>query len=196
MCLCGRNNVFLRIQYLTNMKHRIITIAFLSFAGVFSCYGQIEKSTICNSDGTVTFQYQNDSAKEVLVDVQFAGRKPMTKGANGVWTATLGPAAPDMYPYCFVVDGVSVMDPLCDQYFPNEGFKNSLLEIPGKGKGLAHDIKDVEHGSVQYIHYYSKSLGATNQAVVYLPPSYMSDYQKKYPVFYLISGTTDTEEVY
>ncbi len=163
---------------------------------MIACYGQIEKSTICNNDGTVTFQYQNDSAKEVLVDVQFAGRKPMTKGANGVWSATLGPAAPDMYPYCFVVDGVSIMDPLCDQYFPNEGFKNSLLEIPGKGKALAHDIKDVQHGSVQYIRYYSKSLGATNQAIVYLPPSYMTDYQKKYPVFYLISGTTDTEEVY
>lgn len=177
------------------MKHRIITLA-LSLTGMIACYGQIEKSTICNNDGTVTFQYQNDSAKEVLVDVQFAGRKPMTKGANGVWSATLGPAAPDMYPYCFVVDGVSIMDPLCDQYFPNEGFKNSLLEIPGKGKALAHDIKDVQHGSVQYIHYYSKSLGATNQAIVYLPPSYMTDYQKKYPVFYLISGTTDTEEVY
>ena len=32
--------------------------------------------------------------------------------------------------------------------------------------------------------------------MVYLPPSYGSDSQKRYPVFYLISGTTDTEEVY
>ena len=114
---------------------------------------------------------------------------------TGLWTATLGPAAPDMYPYCFVVDGISVMDPENDQYFPNEGFKNSLLEIPGNGK-LAHDIKDVPHGRLEYVHYYSQSLGATNQAVVYLPPTYMQDFQKKYPVFYLISGTTDTEEVY
>ncbi|MBQ8713174.1 MAG: hypothetical protein IJ551_10215 [Prevotella sp.] len=68
------------------------------------------QSAVCNADGTVTFKYWNDRAKEVMVDVQFAGRKPMTRGADGMWQATLGPAAPDMYPYCFVVDGVSVMD--------------------------------------------------------------------------------------
>ena len=157
---------------------------------------QANAETICNDDGTVTFQYKNDQAKEVLVDVQFAGRKPMQKDAKtGLWTITLGPAAPDMYPYCFVVDGVSIMDPDNPQYFPNEGFKNSLLEIKSKD-GLAHDIKDVPHGTIEYVHYYSKSLGGTNNAIVYLPPNYMMNFDKKYPVFYLISGTTDTEEVY
>ena len=52
----------------------------------------------------MTFKYKNDNAKEVLVDVQFAGRNPMIRDADGVWTATLGPAAPDMYPYCFIVE--------------------------------------------------------------------------------------------
>ena len=157
---------------------------------------KLKQSTICNADGTVTFKYENPNAKDVQVDVQFAGRNPMTKGADGVWTATLGPAAPDMYPYCFVVDGVSVMDPLCPQYFPNEGFKNSLLEIPAKSGSLAHDIKKVPHGLVEYIHYYSNSLKGVNNAIVYLPPKYDTDKNKKYPVFYLLSGTTDTEEVY
>ena len=161
-----------------------------------------QKSIVCHDDGTVTFTYKNDAAKSVLLDVQFAGRKEMQRDAQGVWTVTVGPAAPDMYPYCFIVDGVSVMDPENPQYFPNEGFKNSLLEIPSK-QGLPHDIKNVPHGRVEYIHYYSQSLGATNQAIVYLPPSYtptmgmgMGATPKKYPVFYLISGTTDTEEVY
>ena len=156
-----------------------------------------QKSFVCNDDGTVTFNYKNDQAKTVLLDVQFAGRKEMQRDvATGLWTVTVGPAAPDMYPYCFIVDGVSVMDPENPQYFPNEGFKNSLLEIPSKTGTLAHDIKKVPHGRMEYIHYYSKSLGGTNHAVVYLPPNYMMDRQKKYPVFYLISGTTDTEEVY
>ena len=39
-------------------------------------------STICHKDGTVTFQYKNNQAKEVQVDVQFAGRTPMTRGAD------------------------------------------------------------------------------------------------------------------
>jgi len=121
----------------------------------------------------------------------------MTKDpATGLWTTTLGPAAPDMYPYHFEVDGISVMDPECDQYFPNEGFKNSLLEIKNPNEPLPHDIRNVPHGTVNYIRYFSNSLGATNQAIVYLPPSYLENPQKRYPVFYLISGTTDTEEVY
>ena len=145
----------------------------------------------------VTFQYKNDHAKEVFVDVQFAGKKPMTKdAATGLWTTTLGPVAPDMYPYHFEVDGISVMDPENAQYFPNEGFKNSLLEVSDPKGPLAHDIRPVPHGTIAYVHYYSKSLGATNQAVVYLPPSYQKEQTRKYPVFYLISGTTDTEEVY
>ena len=84
----------------------------------------------CNADGTVTFQYRNDSAKNVMVDVQFAGRKEMTRGADGTWTVTLGakgdpnsPVAPDMYPYCFIVDGISVMDPANPQYFPQRGLQ-------------------------------------------------------------------------
>ena len=168
-------------------------------AAALGCWAQPseeKQSTVCNPDGTVTFRYWNNNAKNVQVDVQFAGRKPMKRDADGVWTATLGPAAPDMYPYCFVVDGVSIMDPLNEQYFPNEGFKNSLLEIKNPNGPMISDIKNVPHGRVEYIHYYSKSLGGTNNAIVYLPPGYMRQRDKEYPVFYLISGTTDTEEVY
>lgn len=155
------------------------------------------QSTIVNDDGTVTFQYRNDNANNVAVDVQFARRNAMQRDATtGVWTATVGPAAPDMYPYCFIVDGVSVMDPCCDQYFPNEGFKNSLLEIHNPNGSLPHDIKDVPHGKMEYVFYNSSSLKHTNNAIVYLPPTYYEDTTKRYPVFYLISGTTDTEEVY
>lgn len=181
-----------------NLKFKLVMALTL---GVFSnSFAQMPmrpyKSTVVNEDGTVTFQYRNNKAKSVSVDVQFAGRNEMKKDERtGLWSVTLGPAAADMYPYNFVVDGVSIMDPQCDQYFPNEGFKNSLLEIPGK-TALPHDIKNVPHGSMEYVNYFSKSLNYTNNALVYLPPSYYKEPNKTYPVFYLISGTTDTEEVY
>lgn len=153
-------------------------------------------SPVVNADNTVTFNYRNEKAKHVQVDVQFAGRHDMKKGENGVWTLTLGPAAPDMYPYCFVVDGNSVMDPANPDWFPNEGFKNSLLDIRGNGKPLVHAMQQVPHGAVEYRNYYSKTLGVYGNAIIYTPPSYYKNPQKKYPVMYLISGTTDTEEVY
>ena len=147
-------------------------------------------------DNTVTFNYRNDSAKQVYVDVQFAGRQQMTKGADGVWTVTLGPAAPDIYPYCYIVDGVQVMDPSSVGYFPNETFKNSLLEINGKGESLIHELRNVPHGAVDYVNYWSESLKTWGNAIVYTPPFYDQHPEKSYPVMYLISGTTDTEEVY
>jgi len=155
------------------------------------------QSTTTNDDGTVTFRYKNDVARKVEVDVQFAGRKAMTRdAATGLWTVTLGPAAPDIYPYCFVVDGLSIMDPEAEGYFPNEGFKNSLLRVKPASGWLVSDVRDVPHGRVEYIEYRSKSLGGVNNAIVYLPPRYDKDSKTRYPVFYLISGTTDTEEVY
>ena len=184
-------------NYMNNFR-AFLSVLFITCAmSVMAQISDVASSNSCNNDGTVTFRYKNDQAKEVLVDVQFAGRHAMQRDEKtGLWTVTLGPAAPDMYPYCFIVDGVSVMDPTNPQYFPNEGFKNSLLEIPAKQGSLVHDIRPVPHGTLDYIHYYSNSLGATNQAIVYLPPRYQENSEKRYPVFYLISGTTDTEEVY
>lgn len=158
-------------------------------------FGAQISSPVVNSDNTVTFNYCNATAKDVKVDVQFAGRHDMKKGDDGVWTLTLGPAAPDMYPYSFIVDGISIQDPLNPDWFPNEGFKNSILDIRGQ-EPLIHSLQNVPHGSVDYVNYWSKTIGAFANAIVYTPPFYDQNKDKKYPVFYLISGTTDTEEVY
>lgn len=153
--------------------------------------------TVINADGTVTFRYQNRNAKEVSIWTQFSGQQAMEKTGDGVWTATVGPAVPDIYPYHYVVDGISVMDPQCADWFPNETFKNSLLDIRGDGN-LIHALKDVPHGSVDYLHYWSEGLGMFVPVIVYTPPFYddAKNRNKSYPVMYLISGTTDTEEVY
>ncbi|MBR4620022.1 MAG: hypothetical protein IKO46_03475 [Salinivirgaceae bacterium] len=153
------------------------------------------KSPVVNADNTVTFNYQNRNAKEVKVWTQFGGDAVMTKGENGLWTATVGPAAPDIYPYHYTVDGISVMDPQCADWFPNETFKNSLLDMRGDGN-LIHALKDVPHGSVDYLNYWSPELGMFIPVIVYTPPFYDKNPSKSYPVMYLISGTTDTEEVY
>ena len=118
----------------------------------------------------------------------------MTKDAQGIWSVTVGPVNPDIYPYSFQVDGVTVMDPANVAFFPNERFKASLVDIPGDTP-LIHAMRDVPHGTMTYEYYPSMS-GTTGSVVVYTPPGYDKDPAKKYPVFYLISGTTDTEETF
>jgi enterochelin esterase family protein len=123
----------------------------------------------------------------------------MAKDTAGIWNITVGPVKPDIYPYSFNVDGVSVMDPANVAYFPNERFKGSLADIPvGPGdddSALIHSLQDVPHGTVTY-EYYPSVDGSTGSVVVYTPPGYDKDLSKKYSVFYLISGTTDTEETF
>ena len=147
-------------------------------------------------DKKVTFRYLAPSAKEVkLGGSQFgANQVPMIKDSSGIWSVTVGPVSPDIYPYSFNVDGVTVMDPANEDYFPNERFKASLVDVPGFTP-LIHSIRNVPHGSVNY-EYYPSVQGTTGSLVIYTPPGYDNNPSKKYPVFYLISGTTDTEETW
>ncbi|MGV3703793.1 MAG: alpha/beta hydrolase-fold protein [Arcticibacter sp.] len=148
-----------------------------------------------HADKKVTFSYLAPDAKEVKLSGQFLkAAVSMTKGASGIWSVTVGPVKPDIYPYSFIVDGVNVMDPANAEFFPNERFKGSLVDIPGD-KPLIHAVTDVPHGTVSYQSYPSIE-GSTGSMVVYTPPGYEKDAAKKYPVFYLISGTTDTEETF
>ncbi len=153
------------------------------------------QSPVVNKDNTVTFNYRNNTAQKVEVDVHFAGRHEMKKDDKGVWTITLGPTTPDIYPYCFIVDGMQVMDPQNAEWFPNEGFKNSLLDMRGDFN-LPHALKNVPHGSVEYVTYWSDAARTYCKAIIYVPPTYYNGKNASYPVMYLISGTTDTEEVY
>lgn len=148
-----------------------------------------------NVDNTVVFRYLAPAAKEVKLSGQFL-KEPiiMKKDSVGIWSIGVGPVKPDIYPYNFIVDGVGVMDPANTSFFPNERFKASLVDIPGNTP-LIHALRDVPHGTISY-DYYSSLEGTTGTVVVYTPPGYEATPSKRYPVFYLISGTTDTEETF
>src|SRR5579872_3262052 len=60
-----------------------------------------------NADHTITLRFRAPDAKDVVVIGELDGKEhPMTKGDDGVWTATIGPLAADIYNYQFRVDGV------------------------------------------------------------------------------------------
>ena len=96
------------------------------------------------ADKKVTFRYLAPAAKEVkLAGSQFgAANLPMKKDSVGIWSVTVGPIKPDIYPYSFIVDGVTVMDPANVDFFPNERFKASLVDVPGFTP-LIHAMRDV-----------------------------------------------------
>lgn len=146
-------------------------------------------------DRKVTFRFQAPDAKKVELSGQFLnGNQPMEKNDAGLWTLTVGPVEPNLYPYNFVVDGVGVADPSNPDVFPNERFKPSLVDIPADPP-LPHAVRDVPRGELTTCYYESKTLNRTRPLIVYTPPGYRSG-TDTYPVLYLVSGTTDTEETW
>lgn len=148
-----------------------------------------------NSDNTVIFRYFAPSAKDVKLNAQFEKTNvPMVKDTSGVWSVTVGPVKPDMYPYHFVAAGIQVADPKNSAIFPNEGFQASIVEITGSTP-LVHTIQSVPHGTVAYRYYMSPELGM-RPVLIYTPPGYEKGASEKYPVLYLLHGTTDVEETW
>jgi enterochelin esterase-like enzyme len=82
-------------------------------------------------------------------------------------------------------------DPGSDTFF-GTGKPTSGIEIPEKGVDFYH-AKDVPHGEVRSVWYKSKVTGQTRHIMVYTPPGYDADRERRYPVLYLQHGGGEDE---
>src|SRR5712671_5718110 len=127
-------------------------------------------------DLRVSFRLRAPNAQKVQVQPgggdNGLGQGPfdMTKGDDGVWTATIPPAVPGFHYYWFLIDGVPVNDPGSETYF-GWGKQTSGVEIPQKEVDF-YGPKDVPHGEVHICWYPSKITQTTRRAYVYTPPDY------------------------
>jgi len=149
-----------------------------------------------SADRKITFRILAPKAEAVRLsgsDIPGNGQgAAMTKGTNGVWDVTLGPIEPGAYRYNFNVDGLSVIDPRSPAISESNNNVWSLVHVPGSD---FMDSKEVPHGAVSSVAYYSKSLSKFRRLHVYTPPGYESG-KGKYPVFYLLHGAGDSDEAW
>ena len=180
------------------MKRSFYIISSILLAGI-TCLAQRASSISSpevHADNTVTFKYYSRTAQRVSLSGEFlTSNQAMTKDTSGVWSITVGPVKPDIYPYAFWVDSVNVADPNNSKIFANERFKRSIVDIQGNTP-LVHSLQNVPHGKISYRLYKSGTLKTTRQLLVYTPPGYNSNGKIKYPVLYLIHGGSDTEETW
>ncbi|HEU4938285.1 MAG TPA: alpha/beta hydrolase-fold protein [Vicinamibacterales bacterium] len=146
-----------------------------------------------STDRRLTLRFRAPDAKQVTATGELDGQPhPMTKGADGVWSVTIGPLAPDIYTYAFNVDGTSALDPQNTNTKLGYGSFGpvSVVEVPGDGPQF-YDAKAVPHGEVRIRPYESKALGFSRTVWIYTPPGYETG--KDYPVLYLLHGAGDVE---
>ena len=160
----------------------------------FTAYADPPVAPEVHPDGRVTFRLKAPDATSVTLNSDWPGgaqqtRAPMTKDAQGVWSLTLGPLAPDLWTYSFSVNGVKVPD----DPNPHFGYDRwgssyfSYLFIPGESS-RTYETQEVPHGTVSAIWYPAPSLAIkSRRALVYTPPGYESG-RDRYPVLYLTSN--------
>jgi enterochelin esterase-like enzyme len=149
-----------------------------------------------HADNTITFRYYSRTARAVSVSGEMlASPRAMTKDTAGIWSVTIGPVKPDIYPYSLWVDSVQIADPNNTYIFANERFKRSIVDVRGETP-LVHSLQDVPHGKIDYRLYNSGTLHTTRQLLVYTPPGFNANAATRYPVLYLIHGGSDTEETW
>ncbi len=143
-------------------------------------------------DRRVTFRIAAPKATEVTFKGDWHDdNKKMEKDAAGVWSITVDALAPSTYIYAFMVDGMTIADPVNPRMKLRERTSASLVVVPGPATSM-QEPRDVPHGAVEINVGKATALGGENRQVwIYTPPGYTQDTAKRYPVLYLLHGSND-----
>lgn len=151
-----------------------------------------------HADRTLRLRLYAPQAHEVLlvgptIVAALKGTKALTKDDKGVWSITVGPMEPAIYSYGFAVDGaIRIPDPANPNVEERRWGHTSYVEISGDPH-TTRDYRAVPHGMIHEHAYDSKSLNALRAFLIYTPPGYETS-KVRYPVLYLLHGSTQTEE--
>ena len=147
-------------------------------------------------DHSVTFRLRAPKSQSVALRGQW-NKEPveMTKDAEGLWSLSVANVPAGVWEYSFVVDGLTMIDPVNPALKPQRNPSASILHIPGTPPN-PWDFQDVPHGTVHQHTYFSKPLAKQRSAWVYTPPGYKADTKIQYPLFILQHGSGDRQETW
>ena len=149
-----------------------------------------KKYPMVNSEGRVRASVVAPQASDVKLDI--GGVKyALTKGDGGAWIGDSRPQDEGFHYYQIWVDGAAVPDPGSLYYYGASRW-GSGIEIPAKDQDF-YALKNVPHGQLREVLYYSKTSASTRHCFVYTPPDYDKDPNKRFPVLYLQHGMGEDE---
>jgi enterochelin esterase family protein len=140
-------------------------------------------------DNRVVFRIKAPEAHKLQIDL--AKKYDLVQDTGGYWTVTTDPVVEGFHYYSLIVDGIPVVDP-ASQTFYGMGRMASGIDIPDND-GDFYAARNVPHGQVRAVHYYSDITKAWRRAFVYTPPGYDNAMSRTYPVLYLQHGAGEDE---
>jgi len=143
-----------------------------------------------NSERRVRARVVAPQATSVLFDIS-AVKTPLTKGDDGAWIGVTPPQDEGFHYYQIWVDGAAVPDP-GSLYFYGASRWGSGVEVPAQDQDF-YALKNVPHGQLREVLYFSKTSSSTRHCFVYTPPDYDKDPNQRFPVLYLQHGMGEDE---
>ena len=134
-------------------------------------------------DNSVVFRVRTTDASDWKVSLDRDCK--FQKQDDGTWLAHTKPLVEGFHYYWFTVDGVEFSDPASRSYF-GCGRMTSAIDIPEQDCTF-YDYKDVPHGEVHQLEYYSPVRQSIIPVWVYTPEGYAQG-NESYPVLYLQHG--------
>ena len=125
------------------------------------------------------------------VGCTFRDSSEFSKGEDGAWYGHTRPLDEGFHYYALKIDGAEVPDPNSHYFFGSSRW-GSAVEIPAGDRDF-YALKNVPHGQLREVYYFSKSSDKTRHIYVYTPPDYDKDTSKRYPVLYLQHGGGENE---
>ena len=147
-----------------------------------------------NSQGYVRFRVVAPDAKAVTVSLGLGGSggTKLRRWFDGSWIGqTEGPMDEGFHYYHLTVDGGTLNDPGAQNYYGSCRWESGI-EIPASDQDFYAE-KNVAHGQVSEVRFWSESTQSLKRAFVYLPPTYGKDKKEKFPVLYLQHGWGENE---
>ncbi len=143
-----------------------------------------------NSQGYVRLRVEAPDAKSVSCSLGRGGT-PLHRAYDGSWVGqTLRPEDEGFHYYHLTVDGGTFNDPGAQNFFGGTRWESGI-EVPSHDQDF-FALKNVPHGRVQEVLFWSESTSQMRRAFVYTPPTYDAS-KKKFPVLYLQHGWGENE---
>ena len=147
-----------------------------------------------NSQGYARFRVEAPDAQAVSVSLGLGGQggTQLKKTYDGSWVGTTAaPLDEGFHYYHLNIDGGTFNDPGTGNFYGSTRWESGI-EIPAKDKDF-YAMKNVPHGKVSQVLFWSESTKQCRRAFVYTPPTYDKDQKAKYPVLYLQHGWGEDE---
>ena len=147
-----------------------------------------------NSQGYARFRVEAPDAQAVSVSLGLGGRggTQLHKTYDGSWVGTTeGPLDEGFHYYHLTIDGGTFNDPGACNYYGSTRWESGI-ESPAHDSDF-YAMKNVPHGNVQQVLFWSPSTNTNRRAFVYTPPTYGKNPKERYPVLYLQHGWGEDE---